>query len=505
MQLLDRAAEAIESGRQLSRHLQSAPLLRTSVSREILTATVTSTGNGLDFLPMLPLIASAAAVGHECSLHVADEPDLRIGWSSKGEIGVEGSASFLADPNDRTALARHIEDDAVDEVVALLGNWRFTLTAILRHTRDGVGWIHDLDRLVESLCSSTWWPTLSQLTKVGPTGRTIFVVDGLQVGESVDTAAFKFVSPEELDCAICEMPSTQLAQERQGASVTPRPSALLPPPDCNSLALSSALARSANALAWISLASASTITQSSILVLYQGVRDVRVDLTSTPPATYEQALSAVRLWEWSGSGQDVMRVDAAQRATTLAVVTADDLPRAADAVLRTARTLYEIAARGVIAEALNARRSGREAAANAARAAAGTAREAATKATERSLALMAAAAGVVFAALSKVVDWQVAVAALAVLSLFLVGTSIIALRVDFQSATESLSAFDSDVDQYREALSGDDIQSLKQLEVLSVAKNIVRRARVATLAVYWASAVLAILFAGLFLWRNSGA
>lgn len=451
---------------------------------------------------MLALIADAATAGHECCLLLDDEPDLRINWSARGSIGVEGSSNFLADPNDRNALTRHIEGNAVDDVVGLLAGWRFTLTVSLKYARGGIGWIHDLDKLVESLSSSRWWSTLSQLTKVTSAGRATFVVDGLHPGERIDTPMFCFVPPDDMASRSSDGLPAQPGHIGQGRIDMPTPSALLPVDDESSLALSAALVGSSNAIAWVSLASAKEIATSSIEVLYQGVRDVRMDLTCPPSATYEQALSALRLWEWCSAGQDVMRFDAVQRAITLAATTADDLAEAAEAVLRTSRTLYEVAARGVIAEALSARRSGREAAANAARTAAAAGREAATKATERSLGMMAAAAGVVFATLSKVLDWRVAVAALVILIFFLVGASVIALCIDFRSATDGLEAFDSDLNAYRETLGSDDIASLKRLEVLKMAKRVVARSVVAAMAVYWISTVLAALFVGILIWTN---
>jgi hypothetical protein len=152
--------------------------------------------------------------------------------------------------------------------------------------------------------------------------------------------------------------------------------------------------------------------------------------------------------------------------------------------------LHELAGRGAVAQALAARRGARDAAITAARAAASSARDVAARSVERTLALLLAAALAVFAHGRELLSAGAAVAVVATASALAILALTVADRIELESGSGLLAAFDTDVDVYREALSADDVTSINNLAAVSAARKDLSRSRLLVRCVYSAVAVL---------------
>ncbi len=115
---------------------------------------------------------------------------------------------------------------------------------------------------------------------------------------------------------------------------------------------------------------------------------------------------------------------------------------------------------------------------------------------------MVAAAAVVFATVQEVLEWYASVIALIALALLLIGSLVVARTVDLAAADRALDSFDEDLDDYRESLSLDDLQQIKQLAVLRSARRHVTSARTAATWVYVTCSIVAAGLAVLLAWPN---
>jgi hypothetical protein len=144
----------------------------------------------------------------------------------------------------------------------------------------------------------------------------------------------------------------------------------------------------------------------------------------------------------------VLRFEAVQQAVSLAVATSADLARAAQPVLRTARSLHDLAQRGAVAEALATRRSAREAALRAGNTAADAARAAAGKAVDRILVQGLAIVGVIIAQKTSLINTDITVWLLFAIAATLGVLGLGWFIVDFPSARSGLKSFTADLQQY---------------------------------------------------------
>jgi hypothetical protein len=199
------------------------------------------------------------------------------------------------------------------------------------------------------------------------------------------------------------------------------------------------------------------------------------------------------LYLWAASGDDPARTDALEHATSLAVNDATDLSTAAAPALRTARSLYELARRGSVSEALASRRSARESALAAAREAADAAREAAGKSIERTLVQIAAVVGVAISDLTNVISRAQAIVLLALVGLLSVVFLGVTEGFSLRSASEGLTAELADLDQYREALASDDLDTIRQAGVIAASRNDLKWARLIVAGIYGASLLAALV------------
>lgn len=274
-----------------------------------------------------------------------------------------------------------------------------------------------------------------------------------------------------------------------------KPRALSPLPGAHETQLTRALRRVAFEAAWAELATDVHWRHGDVPVArFEGARTVEVELDVDP--TPDQHADTLALWSWATATEDIDRREAVQQAAALAIHHPSDLAGAARRGLPTARSIYNLARRGVVAEALAARRAARDAAATAARSAADAAGEAATKARDRMLVQVVGAVGVAAARATDVLSAGEARALLGVLGVVVVGLVVIALKVDLPAAQARLDSFAKDIDEYSEALDSESLDSIKRMESLAAARADLDRSRLSIVisAALILSGVLAVSF-----------
>lgn len=250
----------------------------------------------------------------------------------------------------------------------------------------------------------------------------------------------------------------------------------------------------ARCLVWHWLATSSGITAGTMSVTISGARIVSFDLA---PEACADATPEISLYLWAATSEDPARLDAVEQAASLAITNGSDIASASAPALRTARSLYEIARRGAISEALASRRSAREAALDAARGAADSAREAAGKSIERTLVQVAAVVGVAITEFGNVISRAQAIVLLGVVALLSVVFLLVTCCFSLRSASDGLSAELADLDQYREALAAEDIGLIRRAETIASAQHDLRRAYGVVASIYLASIAAAGVAMGL--------
>lgn len=225
----------------------------------------------------------------------------------------------------------------------------------------------------------------------------------------------------------------------------------------------------ARTLVWSDLATAvSDRASGGRTLVFEGARHLQFD--THPRETAAACGPDLELWRWVRAGSDPGRRHSAVQAATLAVLSAADLPTAAVPVLRNAQHLHDLSRQAAVAESYSTRRAAREAAAAAAREAAAAAREAANKAVERALVQTGAALAVVIGHAADVVSLWLTVVALGLLLILTVASGAVGRWFDLRQVEVNLTAGLDDLDQYREALSSSDIDSIRAGATVSGAR-----------------------------------
>lgn len=455
-------------------------------------------------LALLPLLEDAARNGHRAVVTV-NEPDasLQVTWTSTGRAAVD----VVGSTRDLLVSERSVElDGAVTRgdaaaAIALLGDAIAGVELVLRPEASQGHWVPSVALLVDHLGSGRWGSTLRRLRPGPGLGQALVIVQDAD-RDILMTPALLFAGPaadltgRQLAGATEPLPgSYRQVRLATGAPSLPSPEDLVPIAGGGVLApLRPVLEAAARAAAWYWLSHAPAVGLNEVTGRFDGVRVV--DLSLRPFGAGAPA-DELALFAWATAVVDPARDDALHQAVTFAVRDAADLEGAAAAVLRTARSLHELAGRGAVAEALAARRGARESAITVARAAALSARDVAARAVERTLALLVAGALAVFANGRDLLSTDAAVAVVVAAAALAVVALAVADRVELESGSRLLNAFDKDIELYREALSVDDLAAVRNLEAVKAARTDLSRSRTSIRCVYGGVAAL-ILVGGLF-------
>jgi hypothetical protein len=228
-------------------------------------------------------------------------------------------------------------------------------------------------------------------------------------------------------------------------------------------ALVDALQTKSSILCWSWLAS--TLSTDGRIARFDGARIVEIDLTAE--VGLGDTAGTLELWNWAFDTDGLERVDAVQRAVSLAVYKSADLGLALR-ILKTSKWLFDLSRRSLLAEALSARRSLRESALGIARATSDSAAAIAGKATDRAIAECAVALGIIVAASSAKLDPITAGRLLLAVAGLVLVTGVTPLVSDLPAAKATLRTFEEDLMHFREAMSDDDIAEVKAMSSLRV-------------------------------------
>ncbi len=448
---------------------------------------------------LAPSLAAAAAAGHRATVTAggAGGPaTLTVTWSGPGRpvVDLDGPAGDLVGQGDVADLDRLASlDDAAGSLALLPDGTGCTVELVLKPPPGGAHWAPSTDGLRARLCDGRWAATLLQLT--GDTTRPAVVVVQDAGTDTLLAPGFAVAGPDAPPdppyTGDRPTPPYRTNGPRAGRPPLPAPYDLTarPGPAGTLEPLREPLDAAARACCWYWLAPHAEITSTAVHVRYDGVRTVELDLLPYAAAGTDQETA---LYRWASAADDPARDDAVQQAITFAVRDDADLPGAAGPVLRTARSLHELAGRGLVAEALAARRAARDAAVTAARAAAQAARDVAAKSVERTLALLLAGGLALLANGQRLLTPGAARAFVLAAGALALAALVVAERVELRSGHDLLDAFQTDAVLYREALSEDDLAALRGLSALTAAASDLQRSRLTARIVYLTVAALAV-------------
>jgi len=501
-QQLDTTRQNIAAGLTLVDAASHAATDEVLITDEVDLSQVTCSLSGAALTTLQPQLRDAASAGHRVTATATSSgSELTLSWRSEGGLTTSftGEPGELASQRDADAFARAISRDDGIAALSYLNSEVLRLEIVVKAPANGAGWIRTHHILSDRLGDGRWASTLIRLTtRGGDRGAVVLVQDA---GDAVLRApGLILAGPQATVPSVVPSRDTQLTQSyRARAAFRARPDIFTPaeltcslPPTGLFAPLGHVLDSAARASAWYWLADSVVLDPDRVMIHFDGVASIELELTpyGAGPPTAETALA-----EWATATGEPSRADAIQQAITFAIRSSTDLASAATPVLRTARSLYELAGRGLISEALAARRSARDSAVTAARAAATAARDVATKSVERTLALVVAAAVALFANARKFIDDGTSYAIIAALAIIGAAALAIAWLVDTRSGESVLDAFDADVELYRDTLSEDDIQATKGLAALAKAREDLKRARMTASLVY-GSVILTVLLGG---------
>ncbi len=405
-------------------------------------------------------IDSAVASGIRLSIDIEVETwraELRGQPGGGYSIIDNGLAADVFPQPELAVVNRAVEDTDVQTLLRLCADHPAAVVAEYEHNPDvGHKWFRTQSSLLALLTAPTRLRAVDRLLA----GPGLVLVTDLGAG----TAR---TSQLVISGRLTEPPAVQ----RIG-----KPQALSPLPGADETQLTRALRRVAFEAAWAELATDVHWRHGDVPVArFEGARTVEVELDVEPTA--DQHVDTLALWSWATATQEIDRREAVHQAVALAILHPSDLAGAARRALPTARSIYNLARRGVVAEALAARRAARDAAATAARSAADAAGEAATKARDRMLVQVVAAVGVAVGRATDVLSIGEARALLGVLCMVVVGLLVIGLNVDLPAAQARLDSFAKDVEEYSEALDSESLNSIKRMESIAAARADIDRSR----------------------------
>ncbi|WP_326836011.1 hypothetical protein VSH64_14000 [Amycolatopsis rhabdoformis] len=240
-------------------------------------------------------------------------------------------------------------------------------------------------------------------------------------------------------------------------------------------------------LTFAALADRVDSSPTALGVVFSGVRVVNIPNIAIAPAS--DVTGELALLDWAFPGYDSGKREAVQQAASLTLADGSGFQGGASPIYRTARSVHDLSQRGAVAEALANRRTARGSAINVALDAAKLCREIVTKALERTVIQLGAAVGIVIANAKDLFGSTVSGFLLAALTLLIVLSWLISYRLELVSANDAIESTSTDLQEYRDSLSEDDIEAIRNLQTIKQAKNrIVNSKRIVTsLSVAFAS------------------
>lgn len=408
----------------------------------------------------------------------------------------------LATPEAKAEFLRAVEAGDAARVLTALAGRTCVVSLTLRNdpSTSGVGWAPSLRSLTDELTSDRWLPAARALQANAAPAQPAFVVVGDAGSETLTCAGVTFAGPAANPD---RWPPSDMGLPAPLHVEQPSPGVLAPTGADDGLpSLRAALHLVVIHLVWLDLADEVIPGEPPTLVL-RGVREQRLALSGG--TTQQAAAPSLRLWEWAVSAPEPAKHEAIQQAATFAVSSERDLVDASESVLRTAKSLYELARRGAVSEALATRRSARESALTSSREASRAARETAARSVERSVLVALGVAGATLAKTQDLISDSQALFTLILLASVTALSWIVSWFSELAVGDQAIDSFRADAESYREALSRQDVDAIKQSESLTRAEQSLTTARWLT-AITHAAVAMAIGVAAWLLpsWTAAG-
>ncbi len=438
-------------------------------------------------------ILALAHQGHAAEIHVSGGSWsllVRADGAASPSVEEGGRPEDALQSADLAPMRAAVGNNDAAEALRIAGRVSASVQLTVRNRTDVTGfhWISTVDDLDQLLEGEQWARAIRTITQA----PTVLVVG--DAGSDMLTSRHLAICGFEANCL--PPPAAPAPPTRQDRPNLPSPTVLAgartsSPVLGRLMALFEGVTRT---LTWFHLATDARFTATGEVALrLEGARTVDFELR--PSSAPGDPSREIALYEWATSSADPALRDAVAHAASLAILKPDDVATAAAPVLRTARSLYELSRRGAVAEALATRRSARHAALEAARAAAATARAVASRSVERALIQAAAAVAVVLSNASNIIGRVPALLLLVLIVGLSLTSLLVATRVEVPGATSALDAELADLDQYREALSEDDVDEIRKLRVIGEARSQLQSARRTASRVY-SFALIAIVVVG---------
>lgn len=439
---------------------------------------------------LLDRLLAATSVGHSAELAFAHESwslTVRADPGASPSITETGeSTDALSDTNAAELATAILRNDVSSVVAVAAGSLAVEVTFIVTNDALAAGchWVRSAADLHAMLTDHRWVRTANALAA----GPAKLLVDN---GESgiLRTDGLEITGPG----APLPLPPA-VFQDRHASEGAGNHQPLLPSPHLSSrptfiqpaetlTTLIPDLQAVTRRLVWARLATALSLgADGTMHVTMSGARVVQFDIT--PTAAVGDANRDIDLYEWTFGADDIARYDSALHAATLAILSEADLASAAVPTLRTARSVYSLAKSGAIAEALATRRAAREAVQDSATQAAQTARGVAGTATERCLLQAGAAVAVLLTNAAQLIGDASAYVLLVVVAIVSGLSLAVAVAVELKSGRDALTDGLTDLDQYREALTAEDIDAIRGSAAAKSARADLRRAAISAIVVY---------------------
>ncbi len=229
------------------------------------------------------------------------------------------------------------------------------------------------------------------------------------------------------------------------------------------------------AISWYWLASSVSVERNKVSLVFSAGRVVKID--KLIPIPISSCIDDLELYRWTFSQQDPARVEAVRQSASLTLAEDTSFADSAATVHRTAESIYTVSQKGAIAEAMATRRAARQAALTVATDVSKAARESSGKSVDKMILQLGAGTAIVIVNAKDLVSTPVAVAVLVTLVFVAFASWLVSAKVEIESSEDALRAISVDLLHYRESLSRQDVDLVRNMQMMISSRKYVARAK----------------------------